>query len=308
MWCCGDCVGRTPVARLTQSRTSRVLIGPPARLSLGQAVALGALHGPAELLPVSSSGHTTAIPWLLGSGYAELDPELRKALEVALHAGAFFGLLIGATSELRRQPRRLDRHHVLVIAAATIPAGTAGLILERRIESTLGTPVTIAAGLLAGSLAMVLADRAPEERRADEAGLVDGLWLGLAQATALAPGISRAGATLAAARWLRFRSEDTRRLAGETAWPVIAGASLLKLWRLRRRGRREHVPPLLAGGAASFLSTILANRLVRARPIRSLLPYAVYRAALALAILVRLRLGSGAHDLGRHAHHQGDDR
>jgi undecaprenyl-diphosphatase len=57
-------------------------------LALEHAVALGLLHGPAELLPVSSSAHTTLIPWLVGWPYAQLDDELRKAFEVALHAGA----------------------------------------------------------------------------------------------------------------------------------------------------------------------------------------------------------------------------
>ena len=59
------------------------------------ALALGLLHGPAELLPVSSSGHTTLVPWLLGWPYPSLDPELRKAFEVALHAGTAAGLLLG---------------------------------------------------------------------------------------------------------------------------------------------------------------------------------------------------------------------
>jgi undecaprenyl-diphosphatase len=256
-------------------------------------VALGALHGPTELLPISSSGHTTAVPWLLGSAYAELDPELRKALEVSLHAGAILGLLIEAPPGLR-----LDRRHLFLIAAASAPAGVIGLVLERRIESVLGTPATIAAGLLAGALAMALADGAPEERRADEVELPDAVWLGLAQAVALAPGISRGGATLAAARWRRFRREDAGRLSGELAWPVIAGATLLKAWRLRRSDLRRRVPPLLTGGAASFISTVLAVRIQHRRSAGSLVPYVLYRAGLAAAILLRLRLGRDAQRQG----------
>ena len=69
-------------------------------LTVGQALALGALHGPAELLPVSSSAHTTMIPWLLGWRYGELDPEMRKTLEVALHAGTGGALAIALRGEL----------------------------------------------------------------------------------------------------------------------------------------------------------------------------------------------------------------
>jgi undecaprenyl-diphosphatase len=256
-------------------------------------VVLGALHGPAELLPVSSSGHTTAIPWLFGSRYGELDPALRKLLEVALHAGAALGLLIETPPGLQLGPR-----HLRVIAAASAPAGAAGLLLERPIESRLGTPASIAVGLLAGNLAMVLADRAPEEREASEAAFSDALWLGLAQAAALVPGVSRAGATLAAARGRRFRRDAASRLSAEMAWPVIGGATVLKAWRLRHTGLREHLAPLLAGGACSSFSAILVARIRRGRAPGSLLPYALYRTVLAAAILVRLRLGQAAHDQG----------
>ena len=78
-------------------------------LPLRHAVALGALHGPAELLPISSSGHVTLVPWLAGWPYPELDPELRKAFEIALHAGTAAALLIGLRGEVAGAVRGLDR-------------------------------------------------------------------------------------------------------------------------------------------------------------------------------------------------------
>ena len=69
-------------------------------LPIAQAVALGLLHGPAELLPISSSGHVTLVPWLLGWRYPRLDPELRKSFEVALHAGTAAALLVGLRGEV----------------------------------------------------------------------------------------------------------------------------------------------------------------------------------------------------------------
>ena len=80
----------------------------PARLRLDEAAILGLLHGPAELLPVSSSGHITLIPWLAGSEYAGVEPELRKAFEVALHAGTAAALLIALREEVDDAARAFD--------------------------------------------------------------------------------------------------------------------------------------------------------------------------------------------------------
>src|SRR3954452_22655634 len=118
-----------------------------------EAVALGLLHGPAELLPISSSGHVTLVPWLAGWEYAELDGELRKAFEIALHAGTAAALLVALRGELREvTPRR-----VALVAGSFLPPAVVGYTLERPIERRLGTPFTIAAGLAAGSAAMWLA-------------------------------------------------------------------------------------------------------------------------------------------------------
>jgi undecaprenyl-diphosphatase len=260
-------------------------------LSLPQAIFVGALHGPAELLPISSSGHVAVVPWLLGWDYQELDEELRKSFEVALHAGTAAALLITLRDEVLEAAGGLDRRRLTLIALSFMPPAIAGLALERQIESRLGTPATVAAGLLAGSLAMALADRAPQERHHEDADATDALWLGIAQACALVPGVSRNGATLAAARARRFTRRDANRLSRHVALPVIAGATVLKGVRLHRRGLRTDTGRTLAAGAvASFASTLLSTWLIRqVERDRSLLPYAAYRAALAAVILARLR-------------------
>jgi len=254
-------------------------------------------------MPISSSGHTTLIPWLLGSEYPSLDSDLRKALEVALHAGALAGLL----ADLR--PSELDHRALLLIGIGTAPAGLAGLVLERRIEERLGTPAMIAAGLLGGGVALALADLRPQARREAEAGIPDALWLGLAQAGALMPGVSRNGATLAMARFRRFRRSDANRLSHRLALPVITGATLLKAWRVGQRPElAEDMPELAAGALASFVSTVLARRLIGGRRDEwTLAGYGVYRAGLAAWALTRLRraappsrpgLGQDAQDQG----------
>ncbi len=87
--------------------------GPPeAHLRIRDALALGLLHGPAELLPISSSAHVVLVPWLLDWPYAELDDDLRKAFEVALHAGTVAALLIGLRDEVGDALRALDARGV----------------------------------------------------------------------------------------------------------------------------------------------------------------------------------------------------
>jgi undecaprenyl-diphosphatase len=264
--------------------------GPRRRLPLHQAILLGLLQGPTELLPISSSGHTTLVPWLLDWRYAELDAELRKSFEVALHAGTAAGLLLLLQDEIGEALRGIDRRRLLLVASSFAPPAVAGLTLERLIERRLGAPASIAVGLLAGSAAMALADLGGRSNRhRDEAGVTDGLWLGLAQACALVPGVSRNGATLAAARARGFNRADANVLSRHCALPVIVGAVALKGSRLARR-RDDFSDRLAAGAAAAFVSTLASRWLIgQVERDRSLLPYAAYRGLLALAVIRRLR-------------------
>jgi len=248
-----------------------------------EVVALGLLQGPAELLPVSSSGHLAAIPWLLGWEHARLHGERRKEIEVALHAGAALALLIGLRDDVLAQ-----RPQVLALSLA--PPVAAGLVGERWIERRLGGPRSLVAGLLAGSVALVLADRAPQRRRSGEAGWRDGLALGIAQACALVPGVSRSAATLAAARARGFHRADSARLSRGVGVPVLVGAAALKGLRLARRPADREAATLAAGAAAAFAATLaslpLARMLERDRP---LAPWAAYRTALAATLLAARR-------------------
>lgn len=260
-------------------------------LPLRHALALGLLHGPAELLPISSSGHITLVPWLLRWPYADLDAELRKAFEVALHAGTAAALLIGLRDEVGEAARGLDRRRIELIVLSTAPAAALALLLERPIERRLGTPGTIAAGLVLGSLAMAAADTRPQQRERESADWRDALALGIGQAAALMPGVSRNGATLAAARLRRFTREDANALSRHVALPIIVAATGLKGMRLIRRGLPPRTRAAFAvGTAASFASTLGSTWLIRqVERDRSLAPYAAYRLGLAAVVARRLR-------------------
>ncbi len=291
-------------------------------MKAARAALIGALHGPAELLPVSSSAHVA-----LAQGDEE-NPELRKAFEIAVHAGTAAALLVALRGEVAEAVGGLDARRIALVASSFAPPAVAGLALERRIEERLGTPTTAAAGLTAGALAMWWADsraeragwaglssigkektahrprwsllrspgkggRARRPRRREEAGLVDGLLLGLAQAAALWPGISRGGATLTVLRARGYARADAGILSRHVALPVIAGAAALKGARLARRGLpREHRAALATGTIAAFAATLVCAPLVppssrhRGRS-PALWPFALYRLALAAALLRR---------------------
>ena len=148
--------------------------------------------------------------------------------------------------------------------------------------------------MIAGAAAMWGADAcSPQERERTDAGAMDALALGLAQACALVPGVSRNGATLTAARLRRFRRADANALSRHVALPVIVGATLLKGVRLAKRG----LPPGVAGAfatgiGAAFVSTLASVRLIRAvERDRPLAPYAAYRLGLAVVVWARVRRG-----------------
>ena len=265
-------------------------------LTVGRALVLGALHGPAELMPISSSAHVTVVPHLLGwDDYLSADADLRKAFEVMLHAGTAVALLIGLREEIAAELRGLSAAHAARVVVACLPAALVGFTLEGPIERRLGTPRTIPLGMALGAIAMGLADRAPRARRERDFGMRDAVALGIAQACALMPGVSRNGATLTAARHRRFHRVDANRLSRHIALPVIGGATGLKLVRLARRGLpRAMAGPFAAGTVASFASTLLSTRVLLAvERDASLAPYVVYRLAMAATVLAREARRSG---------------
>jgi undecaprenyl-diphosphatase len=252
-----------------------------ARLSVRQAVVLGLIQGPTEVLPVSSSGHLVLLPALLDWPYARLPADIRKTFEVALHTGA--GL---ALAWLLRDD---------VAAVATDPAGTALLAgpaagiafaLEPVIEERLSGPRTAAIAQIAAGCALLAADSGPPGEGISPLRAGDKLAIGLAQALALVPGVSRNGATLTAGGALGLDRETAARISWRAGLPIIGGATVLKLVRLSQRGLDPDLRvPFAAGALAAFASTFAAAPLLRVRRHRLT---AVYRVALGAFALRRL--------------------
>jgi undecaprenyl-diphosphatase len=269
---------------------------PPAERSpsLRRAVALGLIQGPSELLPISSSAHTSLLPWLAGrDGPAPSGPRSRS-LEVAMHGGGALALALEMAGPLRRELAPAGARGALSLALALAPPALAGLALRETIERRLSGPRASAAGLAVGALAMAAADRRGRspERPAADLGPADGLALGLAQALALAPGVSRNGATLTAARARGFSRVGAQRLSWAAGLAVMGGAGAVEALGLARAGRRGGGAALAGGALAAFGSTRLSARLLRTRLERGALwPYSLYRCLLAALIL--RRSGSG---------------
>jgi undecaprenyl-diphosphatase len=252
------------------------------RLTARQALALGLIQGPAELLPVSSSGHLVLVPALLGWPYARLDADVRKAFEVALHAGA--GLALGWLLRDDALAALRDPAGTALLAG---PAAALGFGLEPLIEERLSDARVAAVAQIASGCALAAADSHPEKGvRPFRMG--DKLLVGLAQAAALVPGVSRNGATLTAARALGFSRTGSARLSWRAGLPIIGGATALKVARLAQRGLdRDLRAPFAAGAIAAFGSTLAAAPLLRLAT-RPYAPLAAYRVALGAVALRRL--------------------
>ena len=233
---------------------------------------------------MSSSGHLALVPRLLGWPYSELPPELRKSFEVALHAGSGAALTI----VLRRELAAVSPRDAALLAITLIPPAAAGALLERPIERRLGGPGGVAAAQIAAGVAMGVADRMPE-RRASASGS-DHLAVGLAQAAALVPGISRAGAALTVLRARGLSREAAAPLSRRAALPVSFGAASLKA--RRAQVPRELAARFAAGATAAFGATLAAGKLARRLDGRSLAPIAGYRIALGAAALARSEVRS----------------
>jgi undecaprenyl-diphosphatase len=244
---------------------------------------------------VSSSGHLGLVPELLGWDYASLDPELRKSFEVALHAGTALALALVLRDEVADALRELDPRRLTGIALTFLPAALVAAPFERAIERRLGSARSVAIAQVCAGLALALADLRPAERGHDDADALDHLLIGCGQAVALVPGVSRNGATLTAARLLRFSRPAASELSRHAALPVIAAATGLKTLRLGRRGLpRSLRAPFAAGAAAAFASTCASAPLIGVIDgARSYLPFAAYRVGLGALVLAARRRRPG---------------
>jgi undecaprenyl-diphosphatase len=270
-----------------------------------QAFVLGITQGLTELLPISSSGHLILVPWLGDWQYLKTHDAFNKTFDVALHLGTLVAViacfwqeivrLLGAwlRSLQRRAVAPGDEHLAWLLFVATIPAALAGAVGESFIEKRLGDPWQIALALAVFAGVLWIADRQPQGELMSELRYGAALGIGVAQALALIPGVSRSGVTISAARLLRLDRDAAARFSFLLLVPIVAGAAALKFTDLigsgfpAGSGGPFAVGMLAALGSGFFAVWGLLGYVRR----HSYAPFVAYRLLLALALLVLIASG-----------------
>jgi undecaprenyl-diphosphatase len=257
------------------------------------AALLGVIQGLTEFLPVSSTAHL-----ILASDVLNLDPErFGLSFDVALHLGTALAVLLYFARtwvELALGLLRGRWRMPALIALGTAPAAIAGVIFQPAIERELRGPLVVAAGLVVGSIVLVAAEAIARQRRGmTDVGVTDAIFIGVAQAIALIPGISRSGITISAGLARELRRDDATRFAFLLATPVILGAGAKTLLDARRAAGLFAQPDVLAVGfGLSFLSGLAAVAfMVRFLRGHSLNWFVAYRLVLAALIAVAVVAG-----------------
>lgn len=237
-------------------------------MSLLEAIVLGLVQGLTEFLPISSSGHLVLVPYVLGWDHPS------TSFDLVMHAGTLTAVIFYFRQELasivmafvRSTPEGApERRLGLMLAIGTVPAVIAGLLLERTFESFFANPTEVAGFLLVTGVLLIVtgiivesAELSGRPRRGiGKLRVQDALVIGTMQAGAIAPGISRSGATIAAGLFLGFDRDSAARYSFLLSIPIIAGAVVFDL-RHGFSGTGASIPVLFSGFAAAALSGYVA--------------------------------------------------
>ena len=202
--------------------------------SIMQAVFLGVVQGLTELLPISSSAHLKILPWLLW-GIEDIG-----AFDVALHAGTLFAigifffkdwinLLVGAYKNVVKNEKTVEGKMFFYIVLATIPGGLIGFILDKYCEELLMKPVIIALALIIMGIILYFVDKkSKSEIKYEEMTFKQTFLVGLSQALAFIPGVSRSGVTMTTARSMGIKREAAAKYSFMLSAPIVLAATVFK--------------------------------------------------------------------------------
>jgi undecaprenyl-diphosphatase len=252
------------------------------------AIILGITQGLSEFLPISSSGHLALVPWLFGWKELADNPELNRTFDVALHVGTFVGAFAYFWPDIRRLVTG-NRRMAGLLLLSTIPAGITGVLLDSFVEEQFAAEWLIGLMLIVFAGVLWWADRLSGTRFEGEFGAREAILMGVAQACALQPGVSRSGATISMGRWLGFSREAAARLSFLMSLPIIGGAGFYKGVKVFVGG--EGIPAgfapafawgMLAAGVTGFVAVWALLRLISTR---SFAPFVTYRVIAGTAVL-----------------------
>jgi undecaprenyl-diphosphatase len=268
-------------------------------MTILQAIILGIIQGLTEFLPVSSSAHLVFIPYLLGWEIPVqeafiFDILVQVASLVAIIAYFWTDLIaIGRawlTGLIQRKPFA-DTHARLgwLLILATIPAGLAGLLIKNLVEQAFASPVATAAFMFVTAGMLTAAEYfSHPKREAEQLNWKDALWIGLAQAVAIFPGISRSGATISGGMARGLKRPAAARFAFLMSIPIMLAAGLLaSLDMVKISGVMSMLPVFIPGLVASAIVSYFTIRwLLKYLTQRSLYIFALYCASLGSIVLL----------------------
>lgn len=263
-----------------------------------QAVILGIVQGMAEFLPISSSGHLVLVPWALGW------PEPGLLFDTLVHWGTLLGVLVYFWADLVSLVRAWVRsvasgkfaspeaRLAWLIIIATIPGAAIGYAFEDVFEGLFSSPTSAALFLVITGLVLVAGDIFYRKfRRGRTLGPGDAVLIGLAQAAAIAPGLSRSGLTITAGMARGLTREAAARFSFLLSIPIILGAGLAQVLKSVNSVDGAGWFPLALGFASAFMSGYIAiHFLLRFVQRHRLWPFAVYCWAVAAAVLISVIL------------------
>ena len=259
------------------------------------AIFLGLLQGATEFLPISSSGHLALVEFFLGIEEGGL------AFDVALHLGTLLSVIIYfrrdftmmftalVKPEMLGEEARSQRLLALYICLGTIPAVMAGYLLKDAAETVFRAPVLIAGTLAGAGLLLLLADKLGKHQRSmKNIRLVDVAVIGLAQAFALMPGVSRSGITMTAGLMMGMNRMSAARFSFLLSAPIILGAGVYNLPAIIRQGSEPgqqgfYLAGFLAAAVSGYLVIAFLLRFVQSH---SFAVFAYYRFVLAGLVLL----------------------
>ena len=274
-------------------------------MSVLQACLLGIVQGITEFLPISSSAHLVLVPWAMGWRF---EPGQAFVFDVLVQAGTLVAVVAYFWNDLWSLARAALRGVVSgrpfgepharvawLLVLASLPAALAGVLIKGTVEAAFRNPAAVSAFLLGTAALLVLSERARKrDREMISLGAIDAIWIGLGQALALFPGISRSGATIAAGLSRGLQRREAARFSFLMSIPVMLGASALALNDLLRAPDPwGQVPALVIGFLTAAVTGYLSIRwLLGYLTRRPLTPFAIYCLAVgSLGLLASLSRG-----------------
>ena len=182
---------------------------------------LSILQGIAEFLPISSSGHLVLGKSLLGMG------DLGMRLDIFLHVGTLVAIFVFYWAIVWRIVKNLEWGYLLKVVASAVPAGVVGILFQDQLEAAFASPKMVGAALVFTGLVLTATKFLPKGTK--DVSFARAILMGVAQAVAILPGVSRSGMTLAAARASGVEAEKSAEFSFLMSAPPIAGAALLQI-------------------------------------------------------------------------------